>query len=241
VTAIKVCCIASESEARLAIESGAAVLGLVSHMPSGPGVIGEDAIAKIAATTAATVQPPVETFLLTSVCDAAGIVKQVQRCGTTGVQICDALPGGAHAALRIALPETRLVQVIHVTGEESYGEALRAAPGVDALLLDSGNPALQVKELGGTGRVHDWSVSRRIVERAGVPVFLAGGLNAGNVGDAIARVGPHGVDICSGVRTNGKLDREKLTRFVAAVRDADRTAVKRSEPSAAWCRAPATR
>ncbi|MCU1349256.1 MAG: Phosphoribosylanthranilate isomerase, partial [Acidobacteria bacterium] len=142
-TAIKVCCIASDQEARLAIDCGANILGLVSHMPSGPGVIDEDAIAIIAAA----VPPPIETFLLTSICDAAGIIKQVRRCGTTGVQICDALPEGAHAALRVALPETRLVQVIHVTGEASYDEALRAARDVDALLLDSGNPSLQVKEL----------------------------------------------------------------------------------------------
>jgi len=213
-TDIKVCCIASEEEARLAIECGANILGLVSQMPSGPGVIDEDAIA----TIAAAVPPPTETFLLTSVCDAAGIIKQVRRCGTTGVQICDALPEGAHAALRIALPATRLVQVIHVTGDASYDEAMLAAPDVDALLLDSGNPSLQVKELGGTGRIHDWRVSRRIVEDAGIPVFLAGGLNADNVAEALAQVQPHGVDICSGVRTAGRLDAAKLRSFVRAVR-----------------------
>ena len=213
-TDIKVCCIASEEEAQLAIACGANILGLVSAMPSGPGVIDEDAIA----TIAAAVRPPTETFLLTSVCDAAGIIKQVRRCGTTGVQICDALPDAAHAALRIALPTTRLVQVIHVTGEASFDEAMSAARDVDALLLDSGNPALQVKELGGTGRTHDWQVSRRIVEHAGIPVFLAGGLNAENVGAAIANVHPAGVDICSGVRTNGRLDGAKLRSFVQAVR-----------------------
>jgi phosphoribosylanthranilate isomerase len=211
---IKVCCIASLDEARLAIDCGANILGLVSHMPSGPGVIDEDTIA----TIAHALPPPTETFLLTSICDAAGIIKQVRRCGTTGVQICDALPAGAHAALRIALPATRLVQVVHVVGEESYAEAMQAAGDVDALLLDSGNPSLQVKELGGTGRVHDWTVSRRIAADAGVPVFLAGGLNADNVRDALERVRPTGVDICSGVRSNGRLDRAKLQRFVSAVR-----------------------
>lgn len=211
---IKICCISSLDEARLAIDCGANILGLVSQMPSGPGVIDEETIA----TIAAAVPPPTETFLLTSVCDAAGIMKQVRRCGTTGVQICDALSEGAHAALRIALPSTRLVQVVHVTGESSYDEAMRAAADVDALLLDSGNPSLQVKELGGTGRTHDWSVSRRIAADAGIPVFLAGGLNADNVADAIARVRPTGVDICSGVRSGGALDAAKLRRFVSAVR-----------------------
>jgi phosphoribosylanthranilate isomerase len=226
-TDIKVCCIASEEEARLAIECGATILGLVSQMPSGPGVIDEDAIA----TIAAAVPPPTETFLLTSVCDAAGIIKQVRRCGTTGVQICDALPEGAHAALRIALPTTRLVQVVHVT----YDEAMLAARDVDALLLDSGNPSLQVKELGGTGRVHDWRVSRRIVEDAGIPVFLGGGLNADNVGEALAQVQPAGVDICSGVRTAGRLDGAKLRSFVRAVRDSRQTGGGPSAGGAVRC------
>jgi phosphoribosylanthranilate isomerase len=57
-------------------------------------------------------------------------------------------------------------------------EAVAVAPRVDALLLDSGNPALAVKELGGTGRRHDWALSRRIREAVPVPVFLAGGLRA---------------------------------------------------------------
>ena len=119
--------------------------------------------------------------------------------------------------LRDALPGIRLVQVIHVTGLASVDEAAAVAPLVDAILLDSGNPALAVKELGGTGRTHDWSLSRRIRDGVGVPVFLAGGLNAANVGEAIAAVQPFGLDICSGVRSDGRLDARKLGRFVAAI------------------------
>ena len=91
------------------------------------------------------------------------------------------------------------------------------APFVDALLLDSGNQKLAVKELGGTGRVHDWRISRRIRDAVDVPLFLAGGLNAGNVAAAVAAVQPHGVDVCRGVRTDGKLDPAKLRAFVAAM------------------------
>ena len=213
-TEIKICCISSHEEAQLAIASGADILGLVSAMPSGPGVIPEERIASIAAAVTA------QTFLLTSLCDAEEIIDQHRRCGTTAIQICDAPPAGSHARLREALPNVRLVQVIHVTGEASYDEAMTAARDVDALLLDSGNPALRIKELGGTGRVHDWSISRRICADAGVPVFLAGGLRPENVAEALAITGAGGVDICSGVRTDGKLDREKLQRFIAAVREA---------------------
>jgi phosphoribosylanthranilate isomerase len=209
---IKICCISSHEEAQLAIDTGADILGLVSAMPSGPGVIDEERIKSIAARTTA------QTFLLTSLCDVDEIIAQHARCGTTAIQLCDALPDGSLPRLRAALPGVRLVQVIHVTGEVSYAEAMVAARDADALLLDSGNPALSVKELGGTGRVHDWTISRRICADAGVPVFLAGGLRPENVVEALAITGATGVDICSGVRTDGHLDREKLARFIEAVR-----------------------
>lgn len=209
---VKICCISSHEESRMAIDAGANILGLVSAMPSGPGVIDEELIASIAASVSA------QTFLLTSLMETDAIVAQHRRCGTTALQLCDALPAGSLPRLREALPDIRLVRVVHVTGDASYDEAIAAARDVDALLLDSGNPALRVKELGGTGRVHDWSISRRICSDAGVPVFLAGGLRPENVAEALTLTGATGVDICSGVRTNGRLDREKLERFIGAVR-----------------------
>jgi phosphoribosylanthranilate isomerase len=209
---IKICCISSHEEARLALDTGAGILGLVSAMPSGPGIIDEELIASIAASV------PAQTFLLTSLCEPEAIIEQHRRCGTTAIQLCDALPRGSLPRLREALPGIRLVQVIHVTGEASYDEAMAAARDADALLLDSGNPALRVKELGGTGRVHDWTISRRICADGGVPVFLAGGLRPENVAEALAMTGASGVDICSGVRTGGHLDRGKLERFVQALR-----------------------
>jgi len=212
-TRIKVCCIASEAEASLAIELGADALGLVAAMPSGPGVIPEACIAAIAAR----VPPPVATFLLTSATRATDIVEQHARCCTTTIQVVDRLTHGTHAELRARLPGIGIVQVIHVTGPESIEEALTIAPHVSALLLDSGNPAARVKELGGTGRLHDWTVSRSIRAAVPVPVFLAGGLRAENVVDAIVAVEPWGVDLCSGVRTDGALDADKLAAFIRAV------------------------
>ena len=208
---VKVCCIASAEEARLAIECGASAVGLVSEMPSGPGVIAEELIAEIAAR----VPPPVATFLLTCRQDAASIVAQQRRCRVNTLQLCDRVPVEVYAELRAQLPGVSLVQVVHVGGEESFEEALTVARHVDALLLDSGNQSLAVKELGGTGRTHDWRVSRRIVAASPAPVFLAGGLEPENVGDAVAAVRPFGLDVCSGVRTDGRLDREKLSRFFA--------------------------
>ncbi len=210
---VKVCCIADLDEARLAISAGASALGLVSAMPSGPGPIAEDAIARIAAA----VSRPTETFLLTALVEAEAIAAQQLRCGTTAVQLVDAVAAPELRRLRRLLPGIRLVQVIHVTGPESLDEARAAAPLVDTLLLDSGNPKLVVKELGGTGRVHDWGTSRRICESVAVPVLLAGGLNPANAREALERVRPAGLDVCSGLRLNGRLDAGKLHDFFQAL------------------------
>jgi phosphoribosylanthranilate isomerase len=213
---IKICCISSLEEARLAIEAGASALGLVSAMPSGPGVIDEVLIERIAAS----VQRPVDTFLLTCLQHADAIAAQHRRCRTTTLQLVDAVPLAELQQLRELLPDVRLVQVIHVFGAASLGEAIAAAPWVDAVLLDSGNPAAAVKELGGTGRTHDWQWSRRIREAIDVPTYLAGGLHAGNVAAAVRQVRPYGLDICSGVRRDGRLDAQRLHDFVRAARGA---------------------
>lgn len=210
---IKICCIGSVAEAWLAVESGAAAVGLVSEMPSGPGVISEDLIAEIVLA----LPPAIGSFLLTCKPDVASIIDQQRRLRVNTIQICDRLEPGSHRVLREALPGISLVQVIHVTGEDSLAQAVAVAPFVDGILLDSGNPSLAVKELGGTGRIHNWSLSARIREAVNVPIFLAGGLRAANVAEAIKQVRPFGVDVCSGVRTDGRLDEMKLRGFIEAV------------------------
>jgi phosphoribosylanthranilate isomerase len=211
---VKVCCIASVEEARLAAQAGADVLGLVSAMPSGPGPIPESDIAEIADA----LRGHRETWLLTCLRSPAEIADQWRRCRTSGVQLTDSVEGGGVRELRRLLPATVLIQVIHVTGPESVAESLAAAEWADVLLLDSGNPSLTVKELGGTGRVHDWSVSAEIVRRSPRPVFLAGGLRGSNAAEALRAVAPTGLDLCSGVRTDGRLDPAKLADFMHAVR-----------------------
>jgi phosphoribosylanthranilate isomerase len=212
---VKICCISNVAEAKLAIRCGADALGLVARMPSGPGVISESTIAEIAAI----IPPSIGSFLLTSELNVFNIVTQQQHCRVNTLQIVDRLEQGRFEDLRAALPGVSLVQVIHVTGEESIDEACHIAEqGVDALLLDSGDQRLPVKVLGGTGRTHDWTVSRRIREAIPVPLFLAGGLRAENVAIAIEEVQPFGVDVCSSLRTNSVLDEAKLSVFMKEVR-----------------------
>jgi phosphoribosylanthranilate isomerase len=206
---IKICCINSINEAKLAISFGASALGLVGKMPSGPGPIEDDLIASIIKT----VPPPIATFLLTSETTAENIIAHQQRVHSSTIQIVDALTERNYKLIREYLPSIKLVQVIHVVDESSVDEAIELSEEADALLLDSGNPSLAVKELGGTGRVHNWELSKKIVEQSKVPVFLAGGLNPTNVAAAIETVQPFGIDVCSGLRINGNLDEKKLDAF----------------------------
>jgi len=206
---IKICCISSIQEAQDAISFGASALGLVAKMPSGPGPIADELIREIVTT----IPPPIASFLLTSRTDTKAIIQHQKTVNSNVVQIVDAISSGAYADFRNNIPTVKIVQVIHVVDEKSIDEALAISEHVDALLLDSGNPNLSVKELGGTGRVHNWALSRKIVEQAKVPVFLAGGLKAENVRAAIDNVQPYGLDLCSGVRTNGHLDLFKLDAF----------------------------
>ena len=211
---LKVCCISSVDEARLAIAAGADALGLVSSMPSGPGVISEDLIAEIAAYA----PPTIASFLLTCLTNADDVAEQHSRCRTSAVQLVDTLSFGELRRLRSLLPGTKIVQVVHVQGPDCVQDAIATAPWVDALLLDSGNQSAPTKELGGTGRAHDWQLSAQITATVPKPVFLAGGLNAHNVGAALSTVRPFGVDVCSGVREGGRLSEAKLQAFIRAAR-----------------------
>lgn len=210
----KVCCIQSLAEAQLAIAHGAAALGLVAAMPSGPGVIEEDLIRDIATRT----PPPIATFLLSSLTDDALLVEQARYCACSTLQLCDRTTVEARTRIRKYAPAVRIVQVVHVTGPESVKEAKEAAIASDALLLDSGSHAGDTKQLGGTGRAHDWALSRKIVKAAKIPVFLAGGLHPANARAAFDAVQPFALDVCSGLRTNGQLDPSKLKGFVEALR-----------------------
>jgi len=213
---IKICCMATIAEAGLARSAGADALGFVMRMPSGPGPIAES----LAREIIATVPRGVPTFMLTSEIEADAILAQLETTGANTVQIVDYVTPRTRQRLREAMPELRIVQVVHVTGPESIDEARIAAETSDMILLDSGNPAAKIKELGGTGRVHDWTVSKAIRAAINVPLWLAGGLRAENVRAAIDAVRPYGVDVCSGVRTDGVLDEAKVRAFVSAVRSA---------------------
>ena len=210
---VKICCISSIEEAKLAVAYGAAAIGLVGRMPSGPGIITDELIHAIAKT----VPPPTHTFLLTSETTTDTIIEHHKKVNTTTIQIVDALSGREYHKIREAIPNVQLVQVIHVLDEGSIKEAIEISEFVDAILLDSGNPNLPTKVLGGTGKTHNWDLSKKIREKISLPIFLAGGINKDNIKKAIEHVQPYGIDLCSSVRTNGQLDESKLEELFKAI------------------------
>ena len=201
----------------MAIRAGADALGLVARMPSGPGPIANETIAEITAV----VPPPVATFLLTSEATADTISAHIRATRPSTVQVVSHIAPVEAARLAEMEPHVRRVQVIHVEGPEALKLIPAYSPYVHAFLLDSGRPNAAVAELGGTGRCHDWTVSAEFVRASERPVFLAGGLSSANVRDAIRQVRPFGLDLCSGVRTSGRLDAAKLRAFVLAAESAD--------------------
>jgi phosphoribosylanthranilate isomerase len=211
---IKICCIACPAEAAMALDAGADVLGLVATMPSGPGPISDVAIAEIAAGLPSHVL----ALLLTARTTADAIADHVRSTGVNGVQIVSPIDARESAALARLLPDHERWQVVHVEDERALGMIASHGPHVTGFLLDSGRPA--VAQLGGTGRVHDWAISARFVMASPVPVFLAGGLSPGNAAAAVAQVQPAGLDVCSGLRRDGRLDADLARAFVTAARGA---------------------
>ena len=220
-TRVKVCCIKSDDEAHLATLLGADALGLVGEMPSGPGVI----TAEMAARIALSAPPPVCSFLLTAETTAERLADHAMQVAPAALQIVSHVAPEEYVRLDELLPRTRTkrVQVIHIEGGKALDLIDIYASHVDAFLLDSGRPSAAIPELSGTGRVHDWKVSADFVTRSPIPVFLAGGLGSHNAAEAVARVGPYGLDLCTGVRTDGCLDAGKLSRFMAEVAKADQS------------------
>jgi phosphoribosylanthranilate isomerase len=210
---VKICCISSIEEASIAIAHGAAAIGLVGRMPSGPGIITDELIHSIAKT----VLPPIDSFLLTSETTAEKVIEHHKKVNTTTIQIVDALTDRQYHKIREAIPHVKLVQVIHVLDENSIQEAIEISEFVDAILLDSGNPNLSTKVLGGTGKTHNWDISKKIRENISIPTYLAGGINKDNIRMAIDHVQPYGIDLCSSVRNNGQLDERKLEELFKAL------------------------
>ena len=213
---LKICCINSHDEAKTAISAGADLLGLVADMPSGEGMIEDHKIREIAAS----IKSFNNSVLLTSRTDAESIIEHHKETITSHIQIVDYIDVKNYQEIRKSLPDIKLIQVVHVEDESSYSLAMNLSNYVDFILLDSGKPSAKKRTLGGTGDTHNWNISKKIVRDCSIPVYLAGGINHSNVVEAIQKVKPYGIDLCTGLRTNNKLDKNKLNVFMEAIKRA---------------------
>ncbi|MCO4771258.1 MAG: phosphoribosylanthranilate isomerase [Deltaproteobacteria bacterium] len=213
---IKICCISSEQEVAIAVAGGADLLGFVAPPLGGLGVIPVERIAELISL----VPPGCVAVLLTGLTGFEDIANQVRLARPDGVQLVRSTTPETRRALREAFPGLRLLQVVHVHGEDAIDDALAAQEHSHGLVLDSAVLGGPTEQLGATGTTHDWSISARVVAAVDVPVYLAGGLSAANAAQARRVVGSFGLDLCSSVRTQGRLDQDKVSAFVAAAQSA---------------------
>lgn len=199
----------------MAAEAGANLVGLVGPMPTGPGVQSLETCNQIAKACPTAVTP----VLLTSSETVEAIAADVTAAGVQAVQVVRHVHPSVHQRLADLAPGVKRIQVIHVEGNDALDLIAVYQDHVDAFLLDSGKPSSE--ELGGTGRVHDWQISRAFVQASPRPVFLAGGLTPENAARAVAEVQPYGLDICSGLRVDDRLDAGLLAAFMAEIAAGD--------------------
>ena len=213
---VKLCGIRSRSDLAVALSAGADALGFIV----GARHRTEDELTPAAAAELVALLPPfVDSVMVTHLQQASPILELIRQVGATTLQLQDGIAPQELQAIRTAQPGVKLIQAIHVGDGNAANQAMAAAiaaePLVDALLLDSRT----ADRIGGTGQTHDWSVSRRIVERIGKPVILAGGLRPENLRAALETVGPAAVDVNSGLEdATGAKDPQRAEAFVRICR-----------------------
>jgi phosphoribosylanthranilate isomerase len=210
---VKICGIRSVAEARLAERLGADAVGvLVGQMHASADFIEPAEAGRIARS----VPPFVSTVLVTHVEEVQELVRLAETVACQVVQLHSDLGPVALGELRRRLAPRKIIGKVSVEDDTAVARAREIAPFVDAIVLDSRDRA--TGRVGGTGHVHDWSLSARIVAASSVPIILAGGLTPENVAEAIRVVRPWGVDVNSGVKAaDGRKDEERVRRFIAAV------------------------
>ena len=214
--AIKICGMQSTAEVEIAMAAGATCVGFVGEGLTPPGCLSDEAVLEIVGA----IEDRKSIVLLTPHSTVAAVVAQQRRVGAGALQLCRPFGREALLALRQSLPGVQLIQVVHM-GDLGGLERARAVAGIAEVgLLDAGSTDGDSQVFGGTGRVHDWHESAAIVAELDTPVWLAGGLSPSNVGEAIELVSPAGVDVCSGLRREGRLVESLAREFVMAVRAA---------------------
>jgi len=207
---VQIAGVSSLEEALATADAGADALGFTVRLPHGV----HDGLTEAKARGIVAALPPfVASVAITYVATPREAVELCRYLGVSTLQLHGSFPTHELPLIRAGLPHLKLIRAVHVTGPEAVAQARSLARHVDALILDTVDPT--TGRHGATGKTHDWSISRRIVEEVSAPVILAGGLTADNVAAAVAAVRPWGVDVHTGVEDpDGRRNLEKVRAFV---------------------------
>ena len=208
-TRVKICGIKSIEDARAAYEAGADELGFHVALDGGRSPLTPESAAEMIRM----LPGGVSSVVVTSATQPAQLIEIAKKTGANVLQLYgDATPEQVRA-VKAELPNIVIWKVLNVSDDSSIAKAKEYEGAADAIALDTLNKETGAR--GGSGKTHDWNISKRVVESVSVPVVLAGGLTPENVAEAIATVSPAGVDVNSGVSNpDGSKDIEKVKAFV---------------------------
>lgn len=211
---VQIAGVSSLEEALATADAGADALGFTVRLPHGV----HDGLTEARARGIVAALPPfVASVAITYVATARAAVELCRYLGVSTLQLHGPFPTAELPLIRAGLPHLKLIRAVHVTGPPAIAEARSLARHVDALILDTYDPASG--RGGATGLTHDWALSRQIVAETRVPVILAGGLTPDNVAAAIAAVRPWGVDVHTGVENaDGTRNLDKVRAFIRAAK-----------------------
>ena len=204
---VKICGITREEDLAVAVAAGADAVGFLVGVPSSP----RNLTLERAEMLLKQVPIFVDSVVVTAPQNINGLVEICEGLKPTAIQI-HGKKNFVASEIRERIKDTRLIKTIYVKASNLNGTFIEDLKTFDAVLLDSFTKG----QYGGTGRVHDWNLSRQIKEAvAPLPVILAGGLKPENVKEAILTVQPYAVDVASGVELRPAIkDHEKIRAFV---------------------------
>lgn len=214
---IQVAGVSSLEEALFLERLGVDALGFTVRLPEGV----HDGLTEAKARSIIQALPPfVTSVAITYVSEARSALELARYLGVTALQLHGDFPASELEMVRVAAPHLKIIRAVSVVGSEAMAVARSWERRVDALILDTYDPATGRR--GATGKTHDWMLSAEIVRNVRVPVILAGGLTARNVADAIRTVNPWAVDTHTGVEdAQGRRDFAAMEAFVESVRRAE--------------------
>ena len=207
---VKICANKSIEDAKMSIDAGADIIGILV----GQEHTSNDFVDKYTAKKIADfAKGKCDISLVTHLTNADEIIELTKFIGNNVIQLHSDIEEIEVEKIKKEFPNVKLVRLIHVSAEGKICTDYKKIKYADYYLLDSFN--LKTNQVGGTGLIHDWNKSGELIRILDKPTFLAGGLNPNNVADAIKQANPYGVDVNSGCKNdNGIKDKEKVKLFI---------------------------